>query len=386
MNLPESVHEKPSLPPMFYIVHEYPPIIGGAGIYVSTIADEIRRDQPLTVITASDTIRTKHESKENLEVVKLGIPFRNRTFHYATAKSLIVFAIRALIKGWKLGRKRPPRGIHAFHVFPAGLAAVILGRILKVPVYITAVGAEIHDPAKKTGLYTSWYYKKFIAAIMRRAVKLSAISQDIAGRASEYYGEKEISVLPPGIPEPRNIPEPVPHDAFILCSVSRLAKRKGIPLTIEAIAELKDLPVRYVLVGDGSDRESLVELARSKGILDRLDFRGFVDEQEKYRILSQSDVFVLPSLHEGFGICYVEAMAAGLPVIANSVGGQVDFITHGENGFLLKKMRKEELAEAIATLYRNPNVRELMSIENRKRARQYYTSTLKSLYLDHYLR
>ena len=249
---------------------------------------------------------------------------------------------------------------------------------------MTAIGAEVHDPASRMALHSNHLYRVLIASIMNKADRVSAISTDIADRAGEYCSGVNIEILPPGIlPPPDSLPKE-PHAEFRICSVSRLARRKGLDTIIRAVALLEDVPVRYIAVGDGNERGRLESLSEELGIRDRIEFLGIVDEAEKSRILAGCDAFVLPSLHEGFGLCYIEAMSAGLPVIAARSGGHLDFIEDGVNGLLVEQGSEEALAGAITLLYGDSELRESMSAKNSRKARLYHTPQLKDLYLAHY--
>jgi glycosyltransferase involved in cell wall biosynthesis len=376
--------EAPMNGPLLYIVHEYPPIIGGTGSFVSNIVKETGRERKIVVLTASDTGKTRRESLNHSHIIRIGIPFRDKRFHYATIPSMLMFVILAAWHGWRANRKWRFSGIHAFHLFPSGAVGIILSRLIGIPCYITAIGAEIYDPSSKRRFHSNPLYKRMIAGIMKRAYKLSAISTDIAGRMRDYRYVNSIEILPPGIPAPSHTPDSKPHEGFTICSVSRLARRKGLDRVIRALALLKDIPVRYLVIGDGNERKYLEDLAAELGVLDRTEFLGIVHDEEKFDILARSDVFVLPSLHEGFGISYIEAMSVGLPVIAGRSGGQTDFIIDGVNGILLESAGEEELSRAISRLYIDPGLREAMSTANREKARNYHTDVLKDLYLDHY--
>jgi glycosyltransferase involved in cell wall biosynthesis len=374
--------------PLLYIVHEYPPIIGGTGVFVSNIARETGRERKIAVLTASEAGGTRRESLDDQDIIRIGIPFRDKSFHYATIPSMLIFVVMAIWHGWRAGRKTRFSGIHAFHLFPSGAAGIILSRLLGIPCFITAIGAEVYDPSSKRRYHSNPLYRRMIAGIMKRAVRLSAISTDIAARMREYGYAGRIDILPPGIPAPprRSAHRPAgrPHPKFTICSVSRLARRKGLDRTIRAIALLRDVPVRYLIIGDGNERRYLEDLAADLGIQNRTEFLGVVSEEEKFDILAGSDVFVLPSLHEGFGISYIEAMSVGLPVIAGRSGGHTDFILGGENGILLESDGEDELAGAISRLYLDPGLREAMGTANREKARNYHTEALKDLYLAHY--
>ncbi|MBN2185129.1 MAG: glycosyltransferase family 4 protein [Candidatus Krumholzibacteriota bacterium] len=369
---------------ILYIVHEYPPIVGGTGVMARNIIDEIRKERKVVVITSSEDPKGRRVEIENGELIKLRIPFRNKRFHYATPGSLFFFIFLAAWHGWRIGKDRPLAAIHAFHLFPSGLVAVVLARLLRVPSFVTAIGAEVYDPARRKDIHKKGYYKKMIAYVVRKSSRLSAISSDIAERVRGYCERDDIEILPPCISRSAGQTPRIEHDDFVICSISRLAPRKGLELTVKAIARLKGLPLRYIMIGDGSERDILIDLARSLEIEKKVDIRGFVGDDEKFRLLSESDLFVLPSHHEGFGICYIEAMSAGLPVIANSTGGQTDFIENGVNGILLDRLDEAELSEAIERFYRDPLLRERMGSANIEKSGSYLCSNLKEKYLVHY--
>jgi glycosyltransferase involved in cell wall biosynthesis len=373
-----------------HIVHEYPPIVGGAGVFARFVADTLSGDLPIVVITANTNNKTEEQDTANQRIIRLGIPFRKEAYHYATAASLAVFLIRAVVSGWREGRRTKPKLIHAFHVFPAGVAAIFLSRILGVDCLVTGIGAELYDPSRKTAMYSRAWYRWLISAVLKRA-NLSAISTDIAERMKEYYPPAEVAIFPPGIPCPpvlagRSESRKDNKGPLRLVSVCRLAPRKGLDLVMRSIALLRDLDIRYSLVGDGIEREALENQANELGIRDRVTFHGFVDDAEKWRILAASDVFVLPSLHEGFGIAYLEAMAVGLAVIAMNFGGQTDFIRNSINGILLNGRTAEELADALHCIYRDRVMAERMGEAAKETAKAYFPDAIRTTYLRHYER
>jgi phosphatidylinositol alpha 1,6-mannosyltransferase len=105
---------------------------------------------------------------------------------------------------------------------------------------------------------------------------------------------------------------------------------------------------RLEVIGDGPERAALEELARGTGR--RIVFAGDVDDHARDVRLMSADVFCQPSLHEGFGIAIVEAMACGRCVVATDSGGPRDFVTDGVDGFLVKPGDVASLADALRDL------------------------------------
>jgi glycosyltransferase involved in cell wall biosynthesis len=125
-----------------------------------------------------------------------------------------------------------------------------------------------------------------------------------------------------------------PGDLLVV-SVSRLVAWKGVRVVLEAIAGLPE-GVRYLVIGEGPEEQSLRRLAQARGIGARVRFLGRVPHRELPLILSQCDLFVQPSIgEEAFGISVVEAMACGLPVLASDNGGLPEIVVEGETGRLL---------------------------------------------------
>jgi phosphatidylinositol alpha-1,6-mannosyltransferase len=168
-----------------------------------------------------------------------------------------------------------------------------------------------------------------------------------------------------------------------IVTICRLVKPKGIDIAIRALAIIdgQGIPFQYVIAGDGPEKAALHSLARQLGVLNKIQFRGYISNEEKWQLLNDSDVFVMPSRvnpkmqHEGFGIAFVEAAAVGLPAIGSKAGGIPDAIVNGETGILVREESPEELAEALVYLYRNPDKRCEMGRVGMERARTQFSPT-----------
>jgi glycosyltransferase involved in cell wall biosynthesis len=146
--------------------------------------------------------------------------------------------------------------------------------------------------------------------------------------------------------------------------VARLDPQKGLGDLLEAAARVPD--ASFVVAGDGPDRERLGETARSLGLHDRVCFLGHRDDVPD--LLRSCDVFVLPSLYEGFPLSVLEAMAAGKPVIATAVGGTPEAVSDGETGFLVPPGDPSALAAAIRAVLSDPVLARRLGSAGRERA------------------
>jgi len=151
----------------------------------------------------------------------------------------------------------------------------------------------------------------------------------------------------------------VAKEAFVVVTASRLVHKNGVDTLIES---LKYLPPDVVLIiaGSGEDEEKLKLTAKSYGLADRVNFLGHIDHFHLPRVLKTADVFVRASRSEGFGNVFVEAMAAGLPVVGTTVGGIVDFIKDRETGLLVPPDNARELAQSISELKQDSTLRQLL--------------------------
>ncbi len=170
-------------------------------------------------------------------------------------------------------------------------------------------------------------------------------------------------------------------DGPVVVAAGRLAGVKNYPLLIEALGLMgaKDEPKgsspqnllwvpRLWILGDGPGLERLEQLARERGVGDRVRFWGF--QQNPWRIISRADVFVLTSTYEGFGNVLIEAMACGVPVVATRSPGTAEIIEDGVNGLLVDH-DANAVAAAIARVLADGDLRERLIVQARTRVQQY---------------
>jgi glycosyltransferase involved in cell wall biosynthesis len=139
----------------------------------------------------------------------------------------------------------------------------------------------------------------------------------------------------------------------LVCFVGRLAPQKNLPALIEAMAGLKGARLR--LIGDGPQRDELFKLAQAKNV--PIEILGTVPQEDLPALLAECEAFVLPSLYEGLPKSLLEAMAAGVPVIATQVQGSASVIRHRETGWLCEDTSPEALRQGINTLLRESRLR-----------------------------
>lgn len=166
-------------------------------------------------------------------------------------------------------------------------------------------------------------------------------------------------------------------DEPVLITVATLVARKSIDTVIRALPMvLEAFPTcRYVIIGDGPERQALSELAEVLGVSKRVEFMGKVDDERKHLVYRSSDVFVMVSravehgVQEGFGIVFLEANMHGLPVVGSRCGGIPDAVEDGVNGLLVDQRAHDQVAGAVVALLRDPARRSHLARAGQERVR-----------------
>jgi len=273
------------------------------------------------------------------------------------------FDVAALARLAGIFAKQRPDVIHA-HTYKAGVLACVAGRLAGVPAilftphgHIFARGASIPGVPGGPKLELLRGITRLAQGCADRVTALSEpdLEQQLALRlspASKYVVVRNgIDVERFAGPRPRLV-----EGGPIIGAVGRFSEEKGHRYLLEAVGNLRrSLPlVRLVLVGYGALEEDLKRRSGELGLQGVVTFAG---ERDSAEVLGGFDVFVQPSLYESQGIAILEAMAAGVPVVASDVGGVRDAVRDGETGLLVPPAAPGPLAAAILRLLGDQDLR-----------------------------
>ncbi len=177
-----------------------------------------------------------------------------------------------------------------------------------------------------------------------------------------------------------------PEDIMLL-SVGRLSSEKGQNILIDAFAKLNKRQdgiknLKLFLVGEGPEKEALQHQMASLKLSCQIFFPGHCCDIRKY--LAAGDIFIAPSLYEGFGIAIIEAMAAKLPVIASKTGGIPEIISNNENGILFTTGNSTELSNKLLDLLNKPEKMKKIAIAAKKRVNCFSEKSMIENYLKLY--
>jgi glycosyltransferase involved in cell wall biosynthesis len=238
------------------------------------------------------------------------------------------------------------------HMFHTNLYTVIAARMAGVPVVITTEHGK-----------NLW--KKHIHHLLEHLVispladMRVAVSQDIMRIriASGDVSGAKITVIPPCVVVPDKPVMPGNNKTLKILAIGRLVDAKDYPTLLQAFERLlsMEMPARLTFIGDGPEKEALEKLASALNIQQAVCFAGFRDDVQEW--LEQADVVVFSSVREGTPVAMLEAMAAGVPVVATRVGGIPDVIDHGISGMLIPSRDSAALAERLRCLAEDSGLR-----------------------------
>lgn len=260
-------------------------------------------------------------------------------------------------KGVKMvAAKQAPECIHAHGIYPAGLAAVLIGRKLGVPAVVTEHWGQL--PVR---LAESRLLRTVVGFTLRQAARVVAVSDFLAREIRAIESKARLEVAP-NIVDSSFFSRKSARgssgrtDARFLFVGSLRDTRKGLGDLLPALRKYADLPgavsFSLTVIGEGGMKEEFQRTAQALGIGDRVRFVGNKSRQEVVAAMEECDVYMMPSRYETFGVVYAEALACGKPVIACS-GGPAEEIVPSWAGAFAAPGNVSELARAIAAVVEN---------------------------------
>ncbi len=339
-------------------------VIGGTESLLRNLAPHMRNDGwDIRVISLINGGRWIEELRqEGIPVIELGMRAK--------------WDLCVIPRLWRIWKRSPPQIIHT-HLFHAG----ILGRLIARSLKLGPVIVHQHGPEKDRTQFRIWLDRLFARWATFYIASCQAVSDILQTR--ELIPPDRVLVvyngiaLPPGevladqTTRPKDWPAPEGHLA-IAC-VGRLAPEKGQAMLIDAIPRITSVQtsVHVVFFGAGPSRSDLAMRIKRRQLDAQFTFAGA--SQDVHTWLPHFDLFILPSEWEGISLALLEAMAAGLPIIATAVGGTPEVIADGQTGLLIPPNDPQALAQAIDRLLLNRDERRRLGYAARERVKQAFT-------------
>lgn len=266
--------------------------------------------------------------------------------------------------------KKTQPDILTCHSSKAGILGRIAARILGIPSVFTAHNWTFGKGAPKLLRPIYWIIEWLCGKIGDHIITVSEFGREQA-LSAHITPRAGMTAIHNGMPDLEG------HEIAVnsngparITMIARIGWPKDHVLLIEALSSLKKHSWSLNLVG-GGDNTHLRDLARTHGLEDRINFMG--ERKDIPAILSQTDIFVLASLWEGFPLSILEAMRAGLPVVASDAGGSKESVLHGHNGFVVPPANQAALSLALEKLIKSPELRAEMGQNGRQLYEERFT-------------
>ena len=359
--------------------YEYPPLGGGGGVFNAQIAIELSKQHDVTVLTSQGLGLPNEEIVDGVRVIRVPVFFRHLQAS-ANFASMLIYLLKGKKAGKALLSKEKFDIINTHFALPTGPVGNYLASYANIPNVLSVHGGDLYDPSKWMSPHRHFLLRKWVRVLLKKASVVVGQSQNTIQNVKNYYlPEMKPMIIPLGIPRPPKVQASRQTFGFndneiLLVSVGRLVARKAVDQLIHLIKKLGRDDVRLIIIGSGPEEESLRNLAKQLSVEDKIRFMGFIEEDEKNKLLNIADLYVSTSQHEGFGLVYLEAMATRNPVVCYDYGGQTDFLEHNKTGCLVKLNDEDAFLKQVKILIENPQLRTEMS--------QYCVEKVEEYYID----
>jgi len=246
--------------------------------------------------------------------------------------------------------------IHVHWAIPTGLIGVWVSRVLKRRIIVTIHGSDLRLALGRPGIV-----RKIFVYVCQNAAHLNCVS-NVQRKEMEQLGigSEKISIIPMGVDEVflkegEERKTESHRGPFVVLSNRNLLPMYNVSLLIRAVPHIltEEPGTRFVIAGDGSEKENLEMQVKKLNLSGFIRFLGRVPHQEMPRLLAEADVYVSTSPYDGTSVSLLEALACGtFPVVAD-IPSNREWITDGDNGFLVPQENENMLAERIVEVIRN---------------------------------
>lgn len=328
------------------LCYEYPPIGGGGGRVAAQVARELlRRGHEVRVQTAGMKHLPARFEDEGVEVIR-SESFRRRE-DTCSVPEMGLYLLTSFWPALQLARRWKPDVIHAHFGVPTGVLALALHWLTGIPYVVTAHLGDVPGgvPEQTSSLFT--LVNPFVRPVWKKSAKVTAVSSFVGGLAEKAYGISPV-VIPNGMKLVRRSGV-VAGDPPRLLFVGRLSIQKNPLLAIESLALVRDLPWHLTVIGEGPLGEKMRVRAGELGLMERIEFAGWLAGANVATRMEQADILLMTSLHEGLPMVAVEALQQGLAIVGSDIGGMRDVIDDDRNGFLCSLTAKA-FAEKLRSL------------------------------------
>ena len=363
------------------------PTFGGSGVVATELGLELaRRGHEIHFITYSQPVRLALLSP-NVHYHEVNVP-EYALFHYQPYELALSSKLVDMVKLHQIEL------LHVHYAIPHAYAGYMAKQMLKdeginIPMVTTLHGTDI------TLVGNHPFYKPAVTFSINKSDFVTSVSQSLKDDTLKLFNIKnEIEVIPNFIELDKNKSDNVfpcqrsvmaKENEKIITHISNFRKVKRIPDVIKVFYNIqKEIPAKLMMVGDGPEKEKAELLCQELGIQDKVIFFGNSNEIDK--ILCLTDLFLLPSQTESFGLAALEAMACKVPVISSNSGGLAEVNFEGVSGYLSDVGNTDEMAVNALKILKDEKVLELFKENAFEVAKQFDIKNILPLYEALYLK
>ncbi|MSR76734.1 MAG: glycosyltransferase family 1 protein [Candidatus Omnitrophica bacterium] len=362
------------------VTREFPPQDGGIAVVAYEMAAHWSKNKRPIQVLCWNYVRGKWPSQFQDQDQTFSI---NR-MDQPSARIVQIWALTVQI--FKIHQREKIDRIWATSWNFSGVASCVFNFFTGVPYAVLTHGYEVSRPAlSRTDI-------GLLKIVLKRAKRVFSVSHYTRDLVLKFIPKlQNVEFVPNGIDAEKFSPKVSGTLEFkkkfglegkkVLLTVARLFPRKGHDQVIDALpAILARVPTaHYLIVGEGPEKENLRQKVQKKNLQGSVTFAGFVQDRDLPVCYASCDIFILPNRviddpkdpwvgdFEGFGVAFIEASAAGKPVIGGNSGGVADAVIDGVTGFLVSPTNPQEIAEKACLLLEDPELARKIGLQGRQR-------------------
>jgi len=391
---PEKVEDKNRPTRILFLTDSFSPHAGGSREYYYNILRELVALGGAEVVVLTKKVPgwelfdQKHSSSVSLRIRRRFKPLKS--YKYGELPKGILPFFQALWRTWR----DSPEIIHAGDLYPPGLIAWIINKVTGIPYVIYSHGEEItqtdrfrYQPRARDRIYKGAAIVIANSEFTRKQLLRIGVSEDHIVKITPAVDADRFRAEPPDeeLKRQYNL-----NSKTVILTVARLVPRKGHRAALQAFAGVcREFPEsHYLIAGTGPEEPKLRQFVEQLGIQGRVTFTGYVASETLPNLYNLCDIMLLANREEadgdveGFGIVFLEANAAGKPVIGGRSGGAIEAVADGVTGRLVDPDSSIELETALRELLSDPQLRQTMGVDGRRRVESEFNWKQRAQSLD----
>ena len=270
---------------------------------------------------------------------------------------------------------------HAHHTIPTGLVAIVVGKIMRLPVVVTAHlmditthGADVGPLDNIKDFESNFIFSRLIRFSLNSSSRIIAVSGDLANKIELMGINKDVTILRNAVDISRFKPSKniemrqnykIDDKDILILFIGHLESFKGIFELMDAFKKIRinQDNCKLMIVGEGHEEQKVKNIVSKLDLDNYIIFTGKVSPETIQNFYQMADIFTLPSYTEGLPLVVVEAMACGLPVVVSKVGGIPELVKDGINGFLVPPKDRFSLTKKLEILVNNEELRQKFGLK-----------------------